>query len=741
MKKTFKIIVLLACLILISSIFVILSFNILTNNVKFDDNKLINVDHTASIYDSCGNLVMETNGTTAVTEFEEIPRHTINAFIAIEDKRFYSHKGVDYKGLARAVFNNIKSFSFKEGGSTITQQLIKNTHLSNEKTLKRKLSEIRLALEFEKKYSKDEILEKYLNTIYFGDNCYGITSASLHYFNKKPSELDINESAMLAGIVKAPSNYSPLINYSKCNQRKDLVLKEMLKQNYITNQDFEKYYTLPISTFSENTSKEYDYQYLLREEINELISSSPYDIDKMKIYTNLNNNFQEILKNNVKDFLSDKINISAVILDKNGKINAYYSSCGNVNRQLGSTIKPVAVYAPAIEYNIVNSYTIIEDEKTNFNGYSPSNYGDKYLGKISVKDSLAVSSNVCAVKLLNYVGLDKSFETLNSVEIPIMNSDKNLSLALGSTEKGAKLTQIAGAYTMFANYGKFSKPYCVDKVLTKNNNLIKDNKNCQRQVIGEDTCYIINDMLKNTVENGTAKKLNFSNIPLYAKTGTVGNENGNTDAYVISYNSEYIVAVWFGNKTDGLMPNSITGGGLPTQLAGEIWKEIYKGVVPPANFTQPNSVVETYLDKDSYESENLLIIADDFTPERLKMKAIFKQSALPKLKSTQYINPTIKNCKTLVNNNSIQIELCLTKQCNAKVYKEYKGKKDFLFDTKKSGYVYIDKNLKYNAEYSYHIVPYFEFENKVFYGEEIKLDKIKTPNGEFGENWWNNEYE
>ena len=123
------------------------------------------------------------------------------------------------------------------------------------------------------------------------------------------------------------------------------------------------------------------------------------------------------------------------------------------------------------------------------------------------------------------------------------------------------------------------------------------------------------------------------------------------------------------------------------------------------------------------------------------MKAIFKQSALPKLKSTQYINPTIKNCKTLVNNNSIQIELCLTKQCNAKVYKEYKGKKDFLFDTKKSGYVYIDKNLKYNAEYSYHIVPYFEFENNVFYGEEIKLDKIKTPNGEFGENWWNNEYE
>ena len=230
MKKTIKIF-----LIVIFSIFLIVSafllfFHITLIDVKFDKNRLINLNHTVTCYDSNGEIFsVESNG-VSVSDNEEIPEHTKQAFISIEDKRFYKHNGIDFKGLLRATFNNIKSFSLKEGASTISQQLIKNTHLSNEKTLKRKFSEIKLTRELEKQYDKNKILETYLNTIYFGDGCYGITTASKHYFNKSPSELNINESAVLAGIIKAPSNYSPVNNYEKCFERKNLVLKEMLAQ-------------------------------------------------------------------------------------------------------------------------------------------------------------------------------------------------------------------------------------------------------------------------------------------------------------------------------------------------------------------------------------------------------------------------------------------------------------------------------------------------------------------------------
>ena len=227
MKKVFKVFCAIILLVLICIIGVLTYYFISTMNVKLDDEKLINLQQTVTYYDVNLNVFAEEVNGVNITEIEKIPSHTINAFIAIEDKRFFSHKGVDYKGLFRALINNFKSMSFKEGASTISQQLIKNTHLSSDKTLNRKLAEIRLATILEKKYSKTDILEKYLNTIYFGENCYGITNASKRYFDKLPSELSINESAMLAGIIKAPSNYSPFANLDKCIKRKNVVLKEM----------------------------------------------------------------------------------------------------------------------------------------------------------------------------------------------------------------------------------------------------------------------------------------------------------------------------------------------------------------------------------------------------------------------------------------------------------------------------------------------------------------------------------
>ena len=402
MKNSLKIVFLILSAMFIVVLGFVLFFNVVTFNVKLDESKLINLDRMVCYYDKNNDLITEEINGKSISEFVKIPEHTKNAFIAIEDKRFYYHNGIDYKGLGRALLNNVKSFSFKEGASTISQQLIKNTHLSNEKTIKRKLVEIKLALELEKRFSKDEILEKYLNTIYFGDNCYGITSAALHYFNKSVEDLTIGESATLAGIIKAPSNYSPLADYDKCTSRRNIVLKEMFSQGYIDETSYNNLLNTPIKIYTENAEQiQYDFLYYARKELNSLIESSPYKNRNLKVYTKFDKEAQSIVENNIKDNKIDA-NKSAVMLSPHGNVCAYYSTCANEKRQFGSTIKPLLVYAPAIELDVVNSATLLLDEKTDFNGYCPSNYNDKYYGYVSVKDSLAKSLNVCAVKLLNY---------------------------------------------------------------------------------------------------------------------------------------------------------------------------------------------------------------------------------------------------------------------------------------------------------------------------------------------------
>ena len=299
MKKALKIFLLILFGVFLLFSIIILSINYSVKDIKLNHTKLINLERTVSFLDANGTVFSnESNGVT-VTELENIPSHTQKAFISIEDKRFYSHNGIDYRALMRATINNLRSFSLKEGASTISQQLIKNTHLSNEKTFKRKLQEIKLTKELEKIYNKDEILEKYLNTIYFGDNCYGITSAARHYFDKLPCELNVNESAVLAGIIKAPSNYSPLVNEQKCNERKNVVLKEMYLQGYINQNDYEKYKALPIEIKSSSSVKEYNYTYLVRNELNNIINNSPYENSNLTIETTFDSGNQRLRQSRV----------------------------------------------------------------------------------------------------------------------------------------------------------------------------------------------------------------------------------------------------------------------------------------------------------------------------------------------------------------------------------------------------------------------------------------------------------
>lgn len=714
-----------------------------TNGEKLDKNKLVNLDKTITFYDSFGNELAEESSGISVTNFKDIPPHLITAFISIEDKRFYTHKGVDYKGIFRAIFNNAKSFSAKEGASTIEQQLIKNTHLTNKKTINRKLVEIKLAKELEKNFSKNEIMEKYLNTIYFGNGCYGITSASKYYFNKKPSDLSINESAVLSAIIKAPNTYAPNKNIEKCDKRKNLVLSEMFSQNYITKEQFENAKNQSSADIlTKSNTQKFNFLNMVKEETLSKLGENGYFSTNIKVNTTLNKDFQENLEKIIEE-TKDKFDVSAIILNKDGQVLSYYSTCGEKNRQMGSVIKPLIVYAPAIEKNVIYSCTKIDDTKSDFNGYSPSNYNEKYLGKITAKTALINSSNVCAVKVLSMTGIEESIDFVKKTDIKFDENDKNLSLALGSSYGGATLKEITSAYLPFMNNGIFQSATCINDFINNSNAKKIEFNNKSSTIFSPSTCEIINDMLLETVKSGTARKLNHLGFPLCAKTGTVGSEKGNTDAYCISYNSEYVVGVWFGNKDD-LMPNSITGGSEPTKLSAKIWENIYKDKTAP-QMPKNTNTVELGIDKISFDKDGTVELASENTPKRFIRKEIFKKDYYPRNISNRFLIPKYESVELSVKNNKIHISLCLTEYTNARIYKENNGQITLVFDSlkNKDKLKFIDKDVERNKEYSYYIIPYYSFDNKEILGEQsligkVKLQKIQDITED--ESWWDKDY-
>ncbi len=738
MKKSIKILIMITSSLLIIILSMLIYFLIITSNAKLDKNKLINMERITTYYDINGTKFKEESGGLSVTDLKKMPDHVKNAFISIEDKRFYSHRGVDYRGLFRALINNVKSFSFKEGASTISQQLIKNTHLSNEKTFKRKLIEMKLAKELEKNYSKDEIMEKYLNTIYFGDGCYGITSATKHYFNKHPSELDINESAILASIIKAPSYYSPFASVEKCTKRKNVVLSEMFKQGYITEDEYIKNKNCSVEPIDNIETLNYDFFTLAKDEYNELIKNYPNKYNNFNVYTSFDPNKQQILNN--EKLISENFDNSSILINKNGQIIAYNSTCKTSLRQVGSTIKPLLVYAPAIETNAVYSCSPILDEKINFNGYCPSNYNDKYYGYVSVKESLAKSLNSCSVKLLNQIGIDTAKKCINKTNIKLGQNDDSLCLALGATYNGIKLSDIASAYTIFINNGNYISPSCIDKITTDKGEIVYTKKLTANKVFSEETIDIMNDMLKFTVTDGTAKKLSYLDFPIYAKTGTVGNESGNSDAYTISYTSEYVLGTWCGNKNKILMENSITGGYTPALQAASIWEKIYSDT-KPLKIKQSDKVHSEYIDKITLDNDHRVILADLYAPKRYKNCEIFKNNYVPKIRSTIFSNPKMETPKLFVNNNEIKLTLCLTEYLNATIYRTCNNKKIVVYDTDENNKEYfIDKAITPNNTYTYSIAPYYKTPSKKIYGTEIVIDTIKIPQTKIND-WWKNELE
>ena len=556
---------------------ILLSFYILLYLIAFLYPKL-NLNKTNNYYLYDINDISYSTNKDEWVNIDDISTNLINATISIEDKNFYKHKGFDYLRIVKALFDNIKNKSVVEGASTITQQYAKNLYLNFDKTLKRKISEAWLTLRIETHYSKDEILEGYLNTINYG-GVFGIENASLYYFGKSSKDLTLAEASILAGIPKSPSNYEPINNSENAKKRQLTVLNSMLKNGYITNEEKELAYNTKLNYEANAFDKPNSIMYYQDAVINELksiksIPNSMITTGGLKIYTNLDIEAQESLENSIKKNITDsEIQASGIIMEPNtGAILAiqggkdYNTSEFNralySKRQVGSTMKPFLYYA-ALEKGMTATSTF-KSEKTSFvfsnnEIYSPQNFGDKYPDKdITMIEALAYSDNIYAIKTHLFMGEEVLVDMANRVGIK-SNLEAIPSLALGSKE--ISLMEMVSAYATFANTGYKIEPYFIRKVIDSHGNVLYDKDEYIERVLNESYVYILNDMLKSTYdpalidyEYPTCYVIKSKMTHNYSvKTGTT-----DSDYLIFGYNKDAIVGIWAGYDDNRSV--SSTGG-------------------------------------------------------------------------------------------------------------------------------------------------------------------------------------
>ena len=544
---------------------------------------------SSQVFDSQGKLIttLHSDQNRLPIDINKDPKNLQNAFIAAEDNRFYDHIGVDPIGILRAVVTNLTNRGIAQGGSTITQQLAKNAFLSQDQTLKRKIQEAILALELERKYSKKEILEMYMNQIYFGRGAYGIQTAAHTYFGKDVGDLTLAECAMIAGLPKSPNYYSSSVN--EATARKNVVVGQMEKYGYITPSQAEeaKKSSLDIKQKStSNTTDETAYfiDYVTQEIAQKYGDDALYK-DGLKIYTTLDTDKQHAAVQAMRHLpethtddqgLTQPQGAIISIDPKTGHILAMVGGRGQDSfnrasmavRQPGSAFKPF-VYMTAMEHDMTPD-TIMEDKKVEYGGWSPHNADNSYQGRMPLWKALALSVNTVAVQLADKVGPSNVIANAKKLGITTLvedgspNDDNLASAALGGLTKGVTPLEMAAAYGAFANKGVYIKPTAIVKILDRNGNVLEDNSSDvqKTQVMSEKTAYEMTSMLEGVIARGTGTAASIGR-PAAGKTGTT---DDNHDAWFIGYTPDIVTAVWVGDDTGSQSLGEIYGGTVPAQI-------------------------------------------------------------------------------------------------------------------------------------------------------------------------------
>lgn len=590
----------------------------------------------SQIYDSNGKLIATTRSVEnrVPVSINKIPKDLQNAFVAVEDARFYQHAGIDPRGILRAVWSNVTDRGVSEGGSTITQQLAKNALLSQERTLKRKIQEAFLALQIERQYTKNEILELYLNQIYFGQGAYGVQAAAQVYFGKNVEDLNLAECSMLAGIPKSPNYYSPMNNLKAAQARQATVLEQMTKYNYIDHNsavkaENTKITLAPRSSHSGNdaTTASYFVDYVTQQLIDKYGADAVYK-DGLKIYTTLDLDMQAAAEQAMKNLPSSRTDGNGIkqpqgalvaIDPHTGYIKALVGGRGDdqfnravmAERQPGSAFKPF-VYLAAIESGM-NAASFVQDTPISFGNWSPVNYDRKYRGTVSLRTALEESLNVPTVKLANQVGIDKPLYYAQQMGISTLvlqgpTNDRNLASSIGGLTRGVTPLEMASAYGVLANQGVRAEPIAIIKVLDRNGKVLEQNSPREKAVINERNAYTLTDMLKGVITRGTGTAANIGR-PAAGKTGTT---DDNKDAWFIGFTPDLVAAVWMGYDNDGNL-GSVTGGTIPAK----IWHAFMiraAAKYPARDFIRPNGLVIP----ESTETEDKSSTSDGTQPNASK---------------------------------------------------------------------------------------------------------------------------
>jgi len=635
-KSFFQTLVVLGVMVLILTVFAGVGFSVgvLQALPDLDGSGLDQYAITTSIYDKDGELVAKLHGAEnrIPVSLEEMSPHLINAVLAIEDQRFYSHFGIDPIRIVGAMVANLKEGRIVQGGSTITQQLVGLCKLDrNEKTFKRKIQEAVLAIKAEREYSKDEILEFYLNRAYFGYSAYGVEAAAQTYYDKHAKDLNIQESALLAGIIQNPYKHSPVRDMDAAMKRRNTVLNAMVDFGKLTAAKAEELKKTPIEISFVNIEKaSYKYQsfvdYVVEQAI-EVLNLSDEETKQIytrgyKIYTTLDTKIQSRMEEvyaNDENFPKGKgdqiIQSAMIVIDhRTGEIKGIiggrkqqgqrvFNRATQAIRQPGSAFKPLVVFGPALEMGFTAA-TVLDDFPAAYpvptGVWAPQNVTPVYRGLVPMRTAVQHSINTWSVKMLNKIGTAVGYEFAERLGISTLvpegeANDKGLALALGGLTKGVYPLEIAAAYGAFANKGIYTTPYAIIRIEDQDGNVLWQNKIQQKRVMSEEVAYLITSMLQTVVKEGTGTRADIPGRAVAGKTGTTSDAK---DAWFIGYTPEYVGAVWLGYDEPQRISGSAGGGA----NAGPIWKLVMQTALeglPNSDFKRPDSIIEVPIDTKS----------------------------------------------------------------------------------------------------------------------------------------------
>ena len=564
---------------------------------------------SSQIYDVHGDLITTVHSTEnrLPVKLSQVPKNLQNAFIATEDSRFYSHHGIAPIGILRAIWVNIAHDGVAEGGSTITQQLARNAFLTQDRTLKRKLMEAMLAIKIEQHYTKNEILEMYMNQIYFGQGAYGVQAASHVYFGKDVGELNLAQCAILAGLPQSPNYYSPFNNLKAGKARQAIVLGQMVKYGYIDQATADQAKDADLKLMNkadvahDDSKASYVINYVISQVAEKYGDNAVYK-DGLKIYTTLDMKAQEAAvkaMDNLPTFYTDKNGLHqpqgalVAINPHNGHIVAMVGGRGTdsfnravmAERQPGSAFKPF-VYLAAIQDGMTPG-DIIEDKPVTYNGWSPQNYERTFSGSMTLRYALQHSVNVPAVELADKVGMRKVLDLAESLGISTLvrkgdTTDNNLAAALGGLTHGVRPIDMAVAYGTLANGGVKVKPVAITKIIDRNGQIVEEASMDEKRVVSEKDAYIITNMLESVITGGTGGGAAIGR-PAAGKTGTTDESK---DAWFVGYTPDLVAAVWMGDDFGVETLNGTTGGTIPAH----IWSDFMRVALadtPASDFTAP----------------------------------------------------------------------------------------------------------------------------------------------------------